>query len=282
MDTHAVLQAAKAERLEKARLFEKDRQEAARVAWYATLVQAYTGRRFTRRRRRAAQQQRMLVRHLRQGGYEGEYLGVDLLPEMISAAEMRHPGESFMCRDLIADPLAEPYDVTVVCGTLSQPSGVSPSRLLRSLWQCTHETLVAIVLRDGATIEDDFCHFSPTALAQLARPLSRFYTLRHDFLTTDSALIVHRRPDYGSLPLSNVDVAGLYLEVGEVAAALEVLSRLQPEERDAQYWYRRGQACRLLEENTRARRFLLEALSREELPAARLLLDGLPHSVSSD
>ncbi len=70
-----------------------------------------------------------------------DYLGVDLVEEVLKVAIWKHPGEKFVLADLIAPPITKQYDLVFLCGPLT--TVFTPNRLngaysiLASAWSLT-------------------------------------------------------------------------------------------------------------------------------------------------
>ncbi len=45
-----------------------------------------------------------------------DYTGIDIVPEIISAAKQTHPGARFLCRDVLRDGLTESFDYILISG----------------------------------------------------------------------------------------------------------------------------------------------------------------------
>jgi len=197
-----------------------------------------------------------LAPFLRSRGFLGDYLGVDVLADMIDSAHERHPGEQFSRHDLAILDLGQRYDLVVACGTLSLAADDPGffSRALHVLWQHTAQTLVIIVPSARAkksrpgTQHDAFAYVDPSELRTMGHALSSYTVLREDFLPTDVALIVYRdaSPSHARLAdtLEASALAWLYLERGLPAQALACLESLEASGHalDALGWLRRGQA----------------------------------------
>ncbi len=57
--------------------------------------------------------------YLREHGWEGKYLGVDINPDMVQAAQERLPGEGFVCGDILSEEFGCKSDF-VFCGATIQ------------------------------------------------------------------------------------------------------------------------------------------------------------------
>ncbi len=232
---------------------------------------------------------------LRQLGFHGRYLGVDVLPEMVRQAVASHPGEEYICADLSSSPevAVGPWDLVVACGTLALRVPKHEDyvrRTLAAVWRRTLGAMVVVVpaargQQYTPTGEDigELVHYRLAALRALLMPFSSSLVMREDFLTTDVAAYAYREGASAhdmvaaSGLLSAAEMAELYLERELVHRAVEVLEGASNEERDTPaWWLRRGQALRALGRAEEALAALDEALSREpEFVAARLEREGV-------
>jgi SAM-dependent methyltransferase len=209
-----------------------------------------------------------LLPFCRARGFVGDYVGLDLLPEMVDAARARHvqdPRARFAVADVRCPPdwLGARFDLVVACGTLSLRVPQYDAYLdaaLDALWALTGGALALVLpsaraLRRVAGLAEDFvCHDPSRLRARLLR-LTPYLTLREDFLPTDLAAYLYRdrspahdalRPSLTSSGLAPRDLAALYLERDLPAAALALIEPIAPTDRDAYDWLYAGQALAAL------------------------------------
>ncbi len=139
-------------------------------------------------------------------GFTGEYVGVDLAEPALAVTRSRHRGREgarFERRDVLADGLAEDFDVVFVSGTFNHATS-DPWRFLTAslevLWSRTRRTLAFNAL---STYVDRFdpglAYFDPGEVFSFCKErLSPAVSLRHDYVIRagtipfEMALFVHR------------------------------------------------------------------------------------------
>lgn len=90
-----------------------------------------------------------LLSHLLNKGYDLIYRGTDINPQMIEAAQIKHPGAEFRVFDIEEDAPAETSDITVLCGVFNyMTQGVNESfmKTLRLLLDQTRMRLIFTAL----------------------------------------------------------------------------------------------------------------------------------------
>lgn len=228
-----------------------------------------------------------LAPFLRHRGFEGDYLGVDLLEEMVEGARDRHPGEHFLCANLLDHPpLPHPrFDLVIACGTLSlrvDEHATFFNAMLQRLWSLTTGALVLVLPSTRARLlpglAETFVCFDPPKLRAKLLQLSPSLVLREDFLATDIAAYIYRdrAPTLRRLKsdLPPEDAARLYLQRNLPAAALAILEAAP--QLNAQGLLRRGQALRQIGSKDAARVAFERALALDpKLTEARLELEGI-------
>lgn len=210
---------------------------------------------------------------LRARGFTGQYLGVDVLPEMLESARKRHPAEAFRDGDIRAlSAHLERFDLTVVCGSFNMVAGRKLDRFreqLDAVWSLTAHTLALVVVDrrwPRAALDPDLVSFDLSQLGALCRRLSPTVSLRCDFLPSDLAAIIQRggspsvRRLFENNGLDGTEAAELSLEMSLPEAALSYLSSVEVPERGSAYWLRHGQAMRALGDEVQATESLREAL----------------------
>ena len=200
-----------------------------------------------------------LLPFLERRGQAVRYVGVDVLPEMVARARLRHPGQRFEVHDLLTDgdPPGGPFDYVFASGTLSVrgPDHEAHVRhmLERMFELCRYGLAVnfqsARVRGRYAPGEQDrdIYYADPLATYAFCRTLTPRTVLREDVFPTDFAVLLFRGPSsahrrYRQLvqrapPLPNwpVGLASLCLEQGLAEQGLAVLEHATPGAAEANY-----------------------------------------------
>lgn len=133
-----------------------------------------------------------------------EYLGVDLSPPMIAAAQARWPDRQFEARDIIAQPL-EPLsvDVVIMNGVLTERRGIPRERMValaESLVTAAFQTArygVAFnaMSRHVDWEREDLFHWGFDEVASfLTRTLTRHIAIRADYGLYEFSAFAYREP----------------------------------------------------------------------------------------
>ena len=115
-----------------------------------------------------------------------DYLGIDILPEMVEAARLRRPGWRFETGD-VRIPMEKWTSDYVVASGLFQFQ--SPFVILEHLWNLSRKALAVNFLRIGHANEYicDPCH-----ILLRAWELTPYVTLRADYLPNDFTLYLYK------------------------------------------------------------------------------------------
>lgn len=120
-----------------------------------------------------------------------DYHGIDISPDMIKAAQSRHPNESFEVRDVLTDPL-EPNsaDYAVINGVLTVKSDISNEKMTAFSCDLLRKTFAAV--RKGLAVNfmsehvdrkrDDLFHYPLDSAAEFFKAdLTRHFVFRADY-----------------------------------------------------------------------------------------------------
>jgi SAM-dependent methyltransferase len=132
------------------------------------------------------------------------YTGVDLSPSLVQRAQARHPGIAFRVQDILEQP-PEPADYFLLSGALNY-------RFADNM-KLTREMLALMLERAEEGVAVNFLssyvnyqqphnyHHSPEAVFALARSLTPWVSLRHDYPLWEFTLHMYRGPRAaGTLP----------------------------------------------------------------------------------
>ena len=214
-----------------------------------------------------------LAQYLRAQGYEGEYLGVDIVPAMVTRAQQDNPREQFICGGLDSVP-EKHFDLTVLCGTFSYKTPQTlalAKRTLEVLWPQTEGALILFLpaTRTRSVIPSgDLQLYSPKLVLSLISSLSPCFQLRQDLLPTDIVAILYRQkpPAFDALltQLSPLERAWISLERGEPEETIRFLAGHE----DAESLLLKGKAFKALEQWDSAREVLTRgrSIAQQALP----------------
>ncbi len=142
-----------------------------------------------------------LLEHLRSRGWHGEYLGIDVLAEMVEVAEAA--GRPARVGEIWDLPLSPRFDVVVASGVLSSQLGPDEERyawFARFLRESCARARTAFAFNflseryDGFTTPDRWCP-SPGRILDEVLQVATHVTVRHDYLGNDDCtFVVHLSP----------------------------------------------------------------------------------------
>jgi SAM-dependent methyltransferase len=126
------------------------------------------------------------------------YTGIDLAPSLVEKARERHPGIDFRVQDILADRLTERFDYLLLSGALNYrlADNMKLTRdMLGHMFELADEGVAVNFLTSYVNYEHprNF-HHSPEAVFTLARSLTRWVTIRHDYALWEFTLYMYRNP----------------------------------------------------------------------------------------
>ncbi len=222
-----------------------------------------------------------LFGYLQRTGREVDYLGVDVVPEMIEEARLRHPEGRFEVRDVLTEPgFGRRFDLVLCSGGLTvrveRHERFVRQMLGRMLELC--ELAVAVNFqstrawgaRAGAALNDadPLYHADPLAIYAVCRQLCRWTVLREDMLATDFTVTMtpgHSRSlsRYRRLPSPPPEAVGVGWLLLERRLPIQALEALDGEAPTAEVLNLRGMAWHQIGELKTAQGFYRRALERD-------------------
>lgn len=136
--------------------------------------------------------------HLRENGVNVKYTGIDIVPELIQAAQLAHPDLDLQVRDLQEDPFPDSSFDYVICSQVFNLhfGGGKNDALVRDLMHIMFRTARHGVAIDLLTSYVDFKqeqlhYFQPEEIFSYAKNLTRRVTLRHDYPLFEFCIYLH-------------------------------------------------------------------------------------------
>jgi len=138
---------------------------------------------------------------LKRHGIEADYTGIDINPELIALASMKHPEASFKVLDVEETDPGEDFDYVFVCGVFNnnvEGATESMKNALRKLFARTRLALAVTGLTSHTRERDrELNYVSPVEMVDFAlRELTPHLVLRHDRVPEDFTLFLYRRPTH--------------------------------------------------------------------------------------
>jgi len=134
----------------------------------------------------------------RENGGSYQYLGVDLVRELINEGRRHYPQENirFLNADFLEFPFKETFDIVVASGIFnhkfdSGENDLFVERVLKKAWSLSTEGFAFDFLSDKVDFRYDHTyHNNPERILELAYGLSRNVSLRNDYMPFEFCLYV--------------------------------------------------------------------------------------------
>jgi trans-aconitate methyltransferase len=134
-----------------------------------------------------------LIDHLASHAFEGSYLGLDLVPEMIAAAARRHPSWHFHEGSIAAAPADYAADYVVGSGLFTFADQQQLEETVEAMFRRTAHVVAFNTLSTWGDqpAANEFCA-DPARVVEFCRTLTRRVVLRHDYLPHDFTVYLYR------------------------------------------------------------------------------------------
>jgi ubiquinone/menaquinone biosynthesis C-methylase UbiE len=126
--------------------------------------------------------------HLAANGINVQYTGIDIVPELIEAAQTKHPDLDLQFRDLQEEPFPESSFDYVVCsqvfnlGLGADKNDTLVKDMLRNMYHTARQGVAVDLLTSYVDFKQDHLHYyQPEEIFSYAKQLTRRLTLRHDY-----------------------------------------------------------------------------------------------------
>jgi len=136
-----------------------------------------------------------LLRYLKQRQIAVHYTGIDIVGDMVTAAQAQHPDGHFICGDIFSDErlLSERFDVVFGSGIFNLNLGNNliflPQAIARMLrWSREYVVFNCLHHRMATESERYFC-YDPDAVRKMLEPLGCEFRLLEDYLPSDFTVI---------------------------------------------------------------------------------------------
>jgi hypothetical protein len=131
-----------------------------------------------------------LHKYLLEQRIEHDYIGTEIVPEMIEVSKQKYPNIRIFNRDIVNDNNVEKCDIVVLSGTLNLPGDIDPTdwkefsfRLIRKMFSISNWGIAFNFLTTYGTFSEKMLvYFDPCQLFDFCmRKLSRFVTIDHGY-----------------------------------------------------------------------------------------------------
>lgn len=139
-----------------------------------------------------------LYAFLRSKGWRGEYLGIDIVPDLIEEARRRYPDAKFRVQDIQDDPLSETFDWCISCHALTSDTQGSAfldhlKDMLLRMWSASRRGVIFNMLSPLADYTNPI-HARPPLefVLGIVTSLTRRFSLRHDYMPFEYAVYAYK------------------------------------------------------------------------------------------
>lgn len=128
------------------------------------------------------------------GNYKLEYLGIDILPEMIQEARLKYPNGNFEAKQI--DEVEGSFDYIFASGLLSykvEDYYAKYMKLIETMFNKSRLGIAFNMLKKGEHMEDEtFAVYDPKQIIEEMRKLSPKVSLIEDYLAYDFTVVVRK------------------------------------------------------------------------------------------
>lgn len=136
-----------------------------------------------------------LTDHLKQMNFRGNYVGFDLVPEMVQTASTRHPGWMFRVDDLLAAYDGPAADYVVGSGLFTYASRARFEQTVRQMFdRCRIGVAFNSLSSWSEKKQRGEFYAEPLATLEFCRTLTPWVVLRHDYMPHDFTIFMYRQP----------------------------------------------------------------------------------------
>lgn len=134
-----------------------------------------------------------LVAHLQQAEFAGAYCGIDLVPEMVTAAKRLHPKADFREENLADCARDFAPDLVVASGLFTFADEAELKATVRALFAATRRVVAFNSLSAWAPqTEPGEYYADPTEVLRFCRELTSRVVVRHDYMPHDFTVYLYR------------------------------------------------------------------------------------------
>lgn len=135
---------------------------------------------------------------LREQGWSGDYLGVDLVPELVEEAKSRYPGAVFAACDFESHSFDRHYDLVVASGIfnfrlLDDDNYAYIERVLSKMHAISSFGVAVDFMTEWVDFQNPIAfHTDPAVLLSIVRQITRRFVLRQDYMPYEFSLYLYR------------------------------------------------------------------------------------------
>ena len=137
-----------------------------------------------------------LLDFLIEQGFKGQYLGIDLTPEMVQLARVRHPNANFRVTDILLEDLKQKFDFVLASGIFYlryKDNKVFFLRIVKQMYSLAKKGIAFNMLSSyTSNKKKDEYYFEPEWVFSQCKTFTHRVVLRHDYKENDFTLYLYR------------------------------------------------------------------------------------------
>jgi trans-aconitate methyltransferase len=135
-----------------------------------------------------------VLTYMKEKGFDGEYTGIDLMPEMIAQARQRHPEARFIEGDLLQMKNGEAADYVIASGVYQHASKDLFHRSIAAMFQrCKVAAAFNMFsLWCPAESRNEYLFADPLETMEFCRQFTSHLILRHEYMPHDFTIYMYR------------------------------------------------------------------------------------------
>lgn len=138
-----------------------------------------------------------LVEHLSLLNFQGKYLGIDILPEMIDCAREAYPTYLFQAGSILESGNNWTADYVLASGLFTFGDRELMEKTIQAMFESCSKAVAFNSLSSWAqNKESGEFYADPLATVQFCRTLTPWVVLHHDYMPHDFTIYVYREPCY--------------------------------------------------------------------------------------
>jgi SAM-dependent methyltransferase len=128
---------------------------------------------------------------------EVDYIGIDIVPELIAIAAEKYPRARFQCRDVLCEDIHEMFDYVLISGSFNNAIPDCSGFLKELITQAWRHCLVGLGFNFISTyvnrMDPGIAYHDPVEVLDFClKTLTRKVTLQHHYERCDVAIFVYR------------------------------------------------------------------------------------------
>lgn len=136
-----------------------------------------------------------LVDYLTSLGFQGNYFGIDVLPEMVAAARVRYPTWQFQENNILEADSSRNFDYVLGSGLFTFGDSEIMKETIRAMFATCSKGVAFNSLSIWAEKkENGELYADPLTTFQFCRTLTPWVILRHDYMPHDFTVYLYRKP----------------------------------------------------------------------------------------